>query len=295
MTSRRAFTLIELLVVIAIIAILIALLLPAVQQAREAARRSECKNKLKQIGLALHNYESTYSVFPFGWSSRGWGWATMLLPNLEHQPFYQQIAANTSNFGTSCTSNSDTQTPLGIFRCPTDAGPATAVLPGNTIKYGRSNYMAVFSGVALSSTLVINETGGGGAFHRNSSRRMRDFQDGLSQTLIIGERGSEKQSGTEKVGGEGYWCGIVVNSVIGAAMVVGDTSPDSPMNHRSNASDSASATSSVNRTKSFSSQHSGGAQFLLGDGSVRFLNENIDSVTYQNLGTIADGNPLGEF
>src|SRR5580693_8105777 len=105
---RQAFTLIELLVVIAIIAVLVSMLLPAVQQAREAARRSQCRNNLKQIGLALHNYEGSYRVFPPGYVDfnfnpnntpdtdlgPGWGWATFLLPYMDQSPLYNQINFN---------------------------------------------------------------------------------------------------------------------------------------------------------------------------------------------------------
>src|SRR4029079_8754703 len=94
---RRGFTLVELLVVIAIIGVLVALLLPAVQAAREPARRSQCPNNLKQMGIALHNYHDTFLVFPFGWSGRGAGWATMILPQIEQKNLWDTLGFNESN------------------------------------------------------------------------------------------------------------------------------------------------------------------------------------------------------
>ncbi|QDT66546.1 DUF1559 domain-containing protein [Calycomorphotria hydatis] len=165
--ARRGFTLIELLVVIAIIAVLIALLLPAVQQAREAARRSQCKNNLKQLGLALHNYHDSHSTFPPGYvmggvaeaanaaadttaPSQGWAWGTFLLPFLEQAPLYQNLslnddawdAANVDPFGA---------TVLPAFRCPSDSTtdtftvtPDAGPLSGNSYEISRSNYIGLF-------------------------------------------------------------------------------------------------------------------------------------------------------
>src|SRR5262245_62053385 len=141
MKGRRGFTLIELLVVIAIIAILIALLLPAVQQAREAARRTQCKNNLKQIGLALHNYESTHGLFPPSCindpyasgtldgvsypdslmvATTGFGWGALLLAQLEQAPLYNQF-----NFSTGCWAiahKTQVATRLPVFLCPSASG-----------------------------------------------------------------------------------------------------------------------------------------------------------------------------
>lgn len=129
LTRKRGFTLIELLVVIAIIAILIALLLPAVQQAREAARRSTCKNNLKQIGIALHNYHDTHSVLPPGVlmfddgsgdpdpDLGNWGWNTFLLPYIDQAPLYNQLTPNGANFPTSAA-GSLIQTVVPILVCP---------------------------------------------------------------------------------------------------------------------------------------------------------------------------------
>jgi type II secretory pathway pseudopilin PulG len=150
--------LIELLVVIAIIAVLIALLLPAVQQAREAARRTQCKNNLKQLGLALHNYHDTANTFPPGWigvstgAYSGFGWNTMLLPGFDQAPLFAQLAATATvqNMITGLAASTTTYTPntintsLNGLHCPSDTGANTATVTGFTaVVFGRSNYPAV--------------------------------------------------------------------------------------------------------------------------------------------------------
>jgi len=125
-SRSRGFTLVELLVVIAIIGILVALLLPAIQAAREAARRTQCNNNLKQLALALHDYHDTYKVFASGYIPQtGWGWGTFILPFIEEQALYDQIDPNKRIFGTNGTSNPNgtvrlATTELDAFRCPSD-------------------------------------------------------------------------------------------------------------------------------------------------------------------------------
>src|SRR5688500_10904954 len=122
MTLRRAgdFTLVELLVVIAIIGVLVALLLPAVQAARESARRTQCSNNLKQLGIAMHNYHDTYQKFPFGWSDRGAGWSTMTLPYIEQKPLFDTLRFNEADNWDS--DNTPNERACGTFipalRCP---------------------------------------------------------------------------------------------------------------------------------------------------------------------------------
>src|SRR3954451_24609497 len=129
---KRAFTLVELLVVIAIIGVLVALLLPAIQAAREAARRSQCKNNLKQVGLALHNYESTRRIFPPGFTSSadtvngagkgpGWGWGAYILPYLEESSLFQQIDFKTNIEANSSPNKELRVATLQVSRCPSDS------------------------------------------------------------------------------------------------------------------------------------------------------------------------------
>jgi prepilin-type N-terminal cleavage/methylation domain-containing protein len=173
--TRSGFTLIELLVVIAIIAVLIALLLPAVQQAREAARRSQCKNNLKQLGLAMHNYHDTFGAFPPGWIAatrgvgpdvngglNGFGWGAMILPMMEQAPVYNQFRFELSiNDTTGTPSNrSLIATSLPTFRCPSDPAPVTWQLKnsaGTTViaDVASTNYLALFGLRAIEECYLL--------------------------------------------------------------------------------------------------------------------------------------------
>jgi prepilin-type N-terminal cleavage/methylation domain-containing protein len=297
----RGFTLIELLVVIAIIAILIALLLPAVQQAREAARRTECRNNLKQLGLALHNYHDVYQVFPPGWISvdngrhsahdgvNGAGWGTMILPYIEQTNVYNAFDSHkpihhVDNFLYSTT-------PLKAFLCPSDPKPETFLIeeegaPGVVITtLPTANYVACFGTEELHGcenapgTAPVTAAGqcvGDGMFYHNSKVRMRDITDGTSNTFMVGERRTD-----ENLGWFSTWPGMVAEGeeafqrILGAA----DHVPNSPAAHFDD----------------FSSMHVGGTQFCLGDGSVRFVSENIDHGLYQSVATIAGREVVGEF
>jgi prepilin-type N-terminal cleavage/methylation domain-containing protein len=297
--KHRGFTLIELLVVIAIIAILIALLLPAVQQAREAARRTECKNNLKQIGLAIHNYESSYTVFPPGWIynsaaptlSNQMAWSVFILPNIEQNNIY-----NALNFLVPfSTGDTNLMTVLPAFRCASDTGSATV---GNI---ARSNYAGVimYSYVNPTSNITVtNVTGsgtathGGGMFGANSKRKHGDLRDGTSNTIIVGER-----MGTGTINGQLRGTEAVIAGLLSlgggnaeAAIVGSPTQPTGTLaviNPNNN-------NQSVNYG-GFSSRHTGGAQFTLGDGSVRMISENINGTTFQALGTVAGGESNGDF
>jgi prepilin-type N-terminal cleavage/methylation domain-containing protein/prepilin-type processing-associated H-X9-DG protein len=332
-TRKQGFTLIELLVVIAIIAVLVSLLLPAVQQAREAARRSQCKNNLKQIGLALHNYHDTHGVFPPGYVDRnfnpnstpdndlgpGWGWATFLLPNLEQLPLYNQI-----NFsqGVGLGVNAQiSQMPLTVYQCPSDGlqqafvvyditltNPITTVAHGNYV--GCNGWIECFSGAGgnpqpgpgadgLAGTFGL---AGVGAFYRNSKNSTASFTDGLSSTIVAGERSSNHSPST--------WTGAVAGGQCPAWMAVQPPSPYSAppgpaydnadfgeafILAHCNASHRPNADFPAYDPDTFYSYHSGGSQFVFGDGSVRFISSFVDGPTYQHLATLAGGEVLGDY
>lgn len=288
--TRRGFTLIELLVVIAIIAILIALLLPAVQQAREAARRSQCKNNLKQIGLALHNYHETHRLFPPGWIGvqpgvgpnaeygSGWGWGTMILPYLDQSNLYNQI-----NFNLDINDPAQTagviDVSLPVFRCPSDPSPQTFDLeeegsPGTVLaKLATGNYIGVFGDEELDSCESVpagSTCKSTGLFYQNSNTRFRDITDGTSQTVVVGERKTKPDLGWYST-----WGGAVPEGAETFARILGATDhpPNDPAAHFDD----------------FSSHHVGGAQFLFGDGRVRFITENIDEGVYKSLSSIRGG------
>lgn len=287
---RRAFTLIELLVVIAIIAILIALLLPAVQQAREAARRSSCKNNFKQIGLALHNYHDTHRILPPGYCRAGTGnynnfigWGTFILPFLDQANLYNQISSNGAfdikwNTLTAIT-DGPAKTVLPAYICPSDPmGGTNSDISGG---YGKSNYLMVGSKYPASAPII--------AFGRNSAVRIRDFTDGVSNTMLGGERTTQGSNniGGIWIGASGASAGYIIH---GAPQFLRESDPSLYL-----VSTQINGTTTNDGRYGFSSAHVGGAHFLLGDGRVRFLSENIDKTTYDNLASIEDGNVLGEF
>jgi len=331
----KAFTLIELLVVIAIIAVLIALLLPAVQQAREAARRSQCKNNLKQFGLALHNYHETMNILPPGmFGAPGivdgnlWGWGTMILPYLDQSPLYSSLSGfpngtsyftgqPATGFGAAMTSfnppNTLLQTNLTIFRCPSDPGFSLLIIPSGglngsrqdkTNQFGRANYAGVIGSMCdPSSGLLI----GNGAFGESSSVRFRDFSDGLSNTFLIGERRSPGLVGGLYTGGDTIWCGANDDEGPyidwqGMAVCMGICDLKSTLNLKMTSPPTVGTIATPQTYTAFSSQHSGGAHFVLGDGRVRFVSDSIATgqpnapgATYQNLAARNDAQVIGDF
>lgn len=299
-TRSRGFTLIELLVVIAIIAILVSLLLPAVQQAREAARRTQCKNNLKQIGLALHNYHDIHRTFPSGWIAvdggqqnahdglNGAGWATMILPQIEQGNLYDLFDPNLPITDPGNIVFSTTVIPA--FQCPSDPKPETWQITeeGTTdvlATLPTANYVGVFGTEELdgcenaAGTAPVSSAGqclGNGFFFHNSSVKLRDVTDGTTNTFMIGERRTD-----ENLGWFTSWPGMVAEGEEAFQRILGsaDHVPNSPAAHFDD----------------MSSNHVGGAQFCLGDGSVRFVSENIDEGTYKSLATVRGGEVIGEF
>jgi prepilin-type N-terminal cleavage/methylation domain-containing protein/prepilin-type processing-associated H-X9-DG protein len=290
--KHRGFTLIELLVVIAIIAILIALLLPAVQQAREAARRTECKNNLKQIGIALHNYHETFNCFPPGWiagtatgTPNGFGWSIHILPFIEQVNLY-----NALNFLTTyTTADTNLSTLIPAFRCASDTGTATI----NGV--ARSNYAGVimYTYTLPSTTVVTNAsaltaTHGGGSFGNLSKRNFRDYRDGTANTIMVGERMATGTINGITRGTEGVIAGVLVAGPLGTGDLNVVGSPTLPYGNPNNQN-------YPTNYGSFSSRHAGGAQFLLGDGSVRLVSDNVNASTFQAVGTTAGGEITGDF
>ena len=294
--GRRGFTLIELLVVIAIIAVLIALLLPAVQQAREAARRTQCRNNLHQIGLALHNYHDTHGTFPQGIAARahstgacyqgsthasfcpqGVGqstpWLTLLLPFVDETALY-----NAYNMDLNCVSLANSTAAgamLSQYACPSNTTPFLHSYGG--VSFGSTDYVGS-AGTKASGLYAVAYTcpemgvpvaGSGMLFWRNNVR-IRDVRDGTSNTFIAGEAWAN----TAQSGATGF-----ANAWHYGESVIRSTCADSPLN--------ASPTCSY----CFRSQHEGGAFFAMADGQVRFVSENIDTTVYGALGTRA-GNEL---
>ena len=310
---RQAFTLIELLVVIAIIAILIALLLPAVQQAREAARRTQCKNNLKQLGLAFHNYEGTFKGLPAAiyWpagSQTQWAWGTMLLPYIEQAPLYNQLNVQTlrpHDIGRNANTQKLLQTVLAPFICPTDVEPglnrnrpflriAAPLVP--SFEMGKSNY-ACNNGDTDSTGICASP---------DNITLFRDVTDGLSNTFFAGEKRSlrhPKQINTNSKCA-GPWANVwaaaeentsgVNEGVVNVWAVAAKT--------EFKIQTGEGGTGEPEPGAAFSSQHDGGVQFLMGDGAVRFISDNINGGwkndpkgTYNWLGNRSDGNAIGEF
>ena len=298
---RRAhhggFTLIELLVVISIIGLLIALLLPAVQAAREAARRAQCVNNLKQIGLALQNYHGSVGAFPPGYVSNfdpggtdtgpGWGWAAMILPQLE-----QANLSNAVNFNLPIEVPANgTVRLVGIqaFLCPSDTVKPmwTATqhdLMGNPIvpicDVSPSNYVGMYG---------TSEPGvdGDGIFSRNGKVAIRDITDGTSQTIIVGERSHRLCEAT--------WAGAVTNASLfpppgSPAPSVVDNASGMVLGHSGDRNGPGAPTSYVNQ---FSSRHPGGVNFLFVDGHVQFLKTTMNYPAYNALSTRAGGEVVG--
>ncbi len=294
---RRGFTLIELLVVIAIIAVLIALLLPAVQQAREAARRLECKDHLRQLGIALHNYAESHGTLPPGYLYRpdvtssppsngaGFGWGAMILPFLEQGALYQSFNWNVPIY--AAANQVARETRLKAFLCPTDSfSPANFVEMGPVPeRYAMASYVASFGPPDLDATQEKRD----GMFSRNSRTRLSDATDGLSQTLMVGERmnGPFRNSGVHgnHFSYETTWAGAVRDW----------DEPDDDHGHMALFQTGHVPNHPQSDDRDVSAPHIGFANFLFGDGSVRSVTENVDFLVYQRISTRAGGEVVGDF
>ncbi|QDV19985.1 Fimbrial protein precursor [Gimesia panareensis] len=300
---RRGFTLIELLVVIAIIAILIALLLPAVQQAREAARRSQCKNNLKQLGLALQNYHETHGVFPPGGvigtcagnpptnisgiqecsgQSLGGNWLLYILPQMEQSPLWEKAAPilNTNNPLDSMNNVFGHYAPAA-YRCPSHPWDRRSNVAFRALEHmSRGNYAANFGSGDLTASYTNTN---GGVFTINSAIGIRDIKDGTSNTLLTGEvsyindntsdaRGAWVYSG---MGGSSFSTGRNPNSTTADILASCSSTTEMP----------CTAGNDGTQIAALRSQHVGGVQVGLADGSCRFISENISQAIWNALGT----------
>ena len=291
--SRRGFTLIELLVVIAIIAILIALLLPAVQQARESARRTQCKNNLKQLGLAMHNYHDVHQIFPVS-TSQGTGnnlrsGFVGMLPFIDQATVFNAMDMNVN--GLTAPNLAFTQKPLAALSCPSNADSSmlhagadnagSITVAGADYAFCVGDYMNATSttGSTLTPTYANGVTSNGrGIFSRYGwSARFRDITDGTSNTIALGEC-------------IGAWC----NWQMGWGFQ-SFGSMAHPINHARNTLKNAAAPGNHDLCIGFRSFHTGGAHFVMADGAVRFVSENISGITYRALGSRAGEEVIGEF
>lgn len=300
---RRGFTFVELAVVCATASVLASLTVPAVQDARTAARSTKCKNQLKRIGLAIHNYHDAHRTFPAGWYSRyadadsqRWtGWGLSLLPYLDEAALYNKIWKAQEGVGGPgspvwLADEAMLKMPMSIYRCPTDTiGPQNSFRGG----FGLSSYSGnggatafprLYSGTlqefwpgGLPATFISPVRQTAGIFAMNSRTRIRDIIDGTSNTLMVTERSA--------LSGGGLWMGVRANQMEND--VITEFSWGSPLN------------------KSFtgaSSFHPGGVNMLLCDGAVRFVSEDIRSGTdaehpgtLQFLAARADGDVIGGY
>jgi prepilin-type N-terminal cleavage/methylation domain-containing protein len=329
--SPRGFTLVELLVVIAIIGILVGLLLPAVQAAREAARRMQCSNNLKQLGLAMHNYHDTHKTFPSGYITNvippaqlgtasmmsvtqlsHWSWGAFILPYIEQGNLFNTLNVT----GSSLHANLATPvglaaltTPLPTFMCPSDPGPPLnnfdqrlADDPANAnaawynrhvtsngtdrIAIAKSNYvMSACSSVSTTPPVWPQYGPSTGAGWLNSKCRIGDITDGTSNTVLVGERSFRVHNlnvgAGNALGFSSTVCTPGTSAGIKAAGMCVLALAYNGINF--------STTNRVHQSRGYHSTHVGGAQFVLADGSVHFVSQNIDYNFTTIPGTLTNG------
>ncbi len=309
MQRRRGFTLIELLVVIAIIAVLVAILLPAVQQARESARASQCRNNLKQIGLALHNYESTHSVFPpantsrlrsgvwsYNSSAASWtvadkhlhSFASLILPNLDQAGVYNKIDYNVSALAPANRESASKVIPA--YRCPsysgkshTDEAQYAMAAGGAANAFALRNYASIG---AVTAGALGGATPPEGIIFPQSRTRFGDITDGASNTLVIAET-KDQQAPVWVDGTSATLCARWSN-------MLGQPGNSVSINYQVYAP-FFGYPDSIGQTWGPSSNHTGGAHHILADGSVHFLSENMSVDTYDAQTTRAGKDKVGEF
>ncbi len=288
--NRPGFTLVELLVVITIIGILIALLLPAVQAAREAARRLQCGNNLKQLALALHNYHTAHGVLPAG----GWAtgnqvsWHVMILPLVEQQSLYDLINFNAQGYQANKHVGLN---PIGMFFCPSATEAERRSVFDSSLVGDEHAYTQHYHGVAgpdgtnpvtaqpyamdpdFSSSRPRHGCALEGVLSRDSAVRMEDIRDGTSNTFAIGER----------IPSEAGWVAGISNSIEDAI----DLTCCKNIRYGINTCEGFCADHGNHRV--YTSPHPGGAHFAMCDGSVRFVSENVDITAYLSTASRAGG------
>jgi prepilin-type N-terminal cleavage/methylation domain-containing protein/prepilin-type processing-associated H-X9-DG protein len=321
MNSQRrsaGFTLVELLVVIAIIGVLVALLLPAVQSAREAARRTQCNNSLKQVGLGLHNRHDTYERFPQGqynpigadptpaspWNRACW-WHD-LLPFVEQQPLYNALEAYTKSSPTppyitwSVNSNGNNPSSPGrntivkMFVCPSDKiGVKNQTVAGNEQGF-HGNYVLCGGSTMYNPTTDPTGIDLNGMFYVFSKTRFADVTDGTSNTLMGGEVIVVRDTTVHDLRGRYYntWQGnTLFTTLYPPNTTVGDRS-NYCISTREAPCQGLSGTAVHQSARSY---HPTGNNFLLADGSVRFITNTVNLTTYQSLATRAGGEPIADY
>ncbi|KAA0136972.1 DUF1559 domain-containing protein [Gimesia chilikensis] len=324
-TRKSGFTLIELLVVIAIIAILIALLLPAVQQAREAARRSQCKNNLKQMGLALHNYHDVYLKFPIGSRAPNDGphnWRFALLPYMDQANIYE-LAKNspTSDVdfweGGGGSYNGDTllfkdKVITSIYMCPSSSDPAISYANGEPQQGSQSHQYVGIMGAypdPAARTNVSYETQynsfatNTGCLLINECKGMRDVTDGSSNTIIIAEQSRISASNPvlKRSDYTSGWAGTSYAGTVSQWIASGagqhrfGTGVTSVFHSPNPKSTGAEANAQWDWNTPLTSYHTGGVHVLLCDGATRFLSDNADLLLIQKLCVRDDGQTIGEW
>jgi prepilin-type N-terminal cleavage/methylation domain-containing protein/prepilin-type processing-associated H-X9-DG protein len=291
---QLAFTLVELLVVIAIIGVLVALLLPAVQAARESARLAQCKNNLKQHGIALQSHHSARQYLPSGWDNEGLGWSGRILPYMEYEKEFEQIRKIGGNIDWSDGLSTEKLlgVVMGVFRCPTmlqedylqDGSGSTLVAARVPASYGACASSEVTSdstASAVPGTPSFQDSSywHDGIFYGNSETRFRRITDGLSKTIMIGERHTDVDLeihgntmdywsiGSPQIDGGNEW-----SEFVGGTGVAFNSWRDS-------------AYSGWQVEIAFGSWHQGLAQFVYADGSVHALTDGIDQKVYAALGS----------
>lgn len=312
--NRGGFTLIEVLVVIAIIGILVALTVPAVQKAREAAHRTECINNLRQIGVALHSYHDTRKALPVGykgdapdpWSGldTGWGWAAHLLPHVEQEPLFRSIRFDLPIPHPQNERARSTRVP--VYVCPSDGPPLTWAVryypfveppakPSRVDGLPRDWLQPPMDLCAVASANYVGMFGAGepgidgnGLFYRNSAVAFRDIVDGMSSTIMVGERSFQLCEAT--------WVGALMIATMyppewstapkvlnnASGMVLGHTADGYGPGHP------------YNYCNQFRSPHGRGVNFLFADGHVSFLHTDIDYPSYRALSTRAGREVINE-